>query len=281
MMKRNASDSSDGCFGIRKPFWWFSLLVVVIGGIAIYHEASRLKDAPPIESARTDNNPSSRRTTVAGEVASATPFPEPIYRGKSLREWIEVLKFGDENAKAAAQSTLVAIGSPAVPALAEALNDLRSLNRAAFALGEIGGEALPVLLDGLTNGTLIVRKEIAGAGVMQSEALRRFEAEIVPALVQCMGDTNSTIRLGAVNALQSYWKHPYLVMESLVKCLSDPDPSVRASASTVVEKFGQNAGSAIPFLVRLAKEDEDSLTRTRAAESLRAIAPERAKEEGI
>lgn len=280
-MKQNGSSNSGGWFGVRPSVWWFGLLVVLCILGAVFFSANRRENRSALQTASVDEDSAKLEMPTIVEPVSKPSVLEAIHSEKSLNGWIDDLKGGDEKARVAAQLKLIAMGSPAVPALADALNDPRSLNRAAFALGAIGKDSLPVLLEALTNGPMAISREIAGAGVMQSSPLLPFEGEIVPSLVVCMSHTNSTVRLGAVNALQSYWKHPDLVMEALIKCLSDPDANVRASASTVIEKFGRNAGSAIPILVSLAKEDQDSLTRTRAAESLRAIAPLRAKEEGL
>ncbi|HMJ90249.1 MAG TPA: HEAT repeat domain-containing protein [Candidatus Acidoferrum sp.] len=191
------------------------------------------------------------------------------------------MKTGDYKTKGVARDALVAIGPDAIPALREALNDSRSLNWAAFALASIGKEGLPVLLDALTNGPLAIRQEIAGAGVMQVSALLPYEKEILPVLVECMRNENRMVRAGAVNALQSFWKQPEIVMPTLMDCLTDTNAGVRGSAVTVIRKFGRDADPALSVLVRIAKEDADSYVKTRAAESLRVLAPQRADQEGL
>ena len=116
---------------------------------------------------------------------------------------------------------------------------------------------------------------------MQKPALLPYEEEIVPYLVDCMRQVDSTVRLGAVNALQSYFKRPDLVLAPLMDCLIDINANVRGSAVTVIIKFGPVAAPAISNLVWLARQDADSYVRTRAAESLRVISPERADKEGL
>ena len=64
-------------------------------------------------------------------------------------------------------------------------------------------------------------------------------------------------------------------------CLTDDEVMVRDNAATVLRYFGKAAKSAIPELVRAAREDKDLHVRTRAAESLRMISPERADGEGL
>lgn len=96
-----------------------------------------------------------------------------------------------------------------------------------------------------------------------------------------MQTEDASIQRVAVNALQVYWKRHDLVMPTLLNCLTDPDTRVRGSAVTVIEKFGRSADSAVPVLIRLAREDADDHVRMRAAESLRVIAPERTGREGL
>ena len=212
---------------------------------------------------------------------AALPTPEPIYKGRPLHDWMDDLRAGDFKIKEIARDALIAIGPPAIPALREALTDFRTLNWAAFALANIGKEALPVLLESLTNGPVLTRKEIAGTGVMQANALLPFVEEIAPVLAECMRDEEATVRLGAVNALQSYWKRPNIVMPRLMDCLTDTNAGVRGSAVTVIQKFGRDADPAISILVQLARQDADAYVRTRAAESLRMLAPHRADAEGL
>jgi len=187
------------------------------------------------------------------------------------------LKTGDSKAKRAAQDALIAIGSQAIPALAELLNDTQAANAAAFALARFGREALPVLLDALTNGTTLARVEVAG--VMSSFGPDTEEA--VPALVECLHHDDAAVRGNAIASLQAIPRRPDIAVPALTACLTDADAGVRGNAATVIRKFGNDAAPAISILLRLARSDTDSHVRTRAAESLRFIAPERADREGL
>lgn len=260
---------------------WLSIVGVVMIGILALTLSRKGTSNMAVEQPLTVSNVSQGSSFTSVKRTAGPAAPEPTHNGRRLSEWIEDLETGDYKTKSAARDALVAIGPDAVPALREALNDNRSLNSAAFALASIGKEALPVLLDALTNGPLQTRKEIAGAGVMQVHALLPYEAEIVPVLVQCMRHEDGTVRAGAVNALQSFWKQPDIVMPALMDCLTDTNAGVRGAAVTVIREFGRDAEPALSVLVRLAKEDADSYVKTRAAESLRVLAPQRADQEGL
>lgn len=272
---------TQGSFGVRIGVW----LVLIAGASIVFlaTQLSRRNNAPRATASQATGTLNAARSSSFTKLkrTAAPPTDEPIYQGRTLHEWMEDLKAGDSKTKGIARDALIAIGPPAIPALREALNDSRTLNWAAFALANIGKEALPVLLKSLTNGSALTRKEIAGAGVMQANALLPFEEEIAPVLAECMRDKEATVRLGAVNALQSYWKRPNVVMPSLMDCLTDTNVGVRGSAVTVIQKFGRDAAPAISVLVQLAKQDADAYVRTRAAESLRMLAPQRADAEGL
>ena len=175
---------------------------------------------------RDSNSIARRATVISNDVPSrlvkfrrqavAPSADEPTYIGRPVSEWIQDLKLSDQKSKQTARDALIAMGPAAVPALKEALNDIRTLNSAAFILANIGKEGLPVLLESLTNGASLTRKEVAGAGVMQVSALLPFEREIAPVIARCMHDPEAIVRGGAVNAVQSYWKK----MNSLLSNLS-------------------------------------------------------------
>src|SRR6185295_6575193 len=141
--------------------------------------------------------------------------PEPVHQGRRLSEWIDDLRTGDFKTKTAAREALAAIGSPAIPALAELLNDIQSANAAAGALASIGKDALPALLDALTNGTSFARLEVAG--VMASFGPDTEEA--VPALVECLRHEDAGVRGNAIASLQAIPKRPDLAVPALTACL--------------------------------------------------------------
>ena len=80
-------------------------------------------------------------------------------------------------------------------------------------------------------------------------------------------------------SLQAIPKRPDIAVPALLAALADPDTSVRDNAATVLRKYGQvQAEATIPMLVQVATRNENPLVKFRAAEILRAVAPERARE---
>jgi len=208
------------------------------------------------------------------------PVSEYAYQGKTLSDWVRDLSSTDQSVRQTAHDAFTAMGadaSPAIPSLAALLQSSRVPNAAAWALAHIGPNALPTLINALTNGNTAARLEATGViGVLRDAA-----EEAVPAIVENLRHEDRFVRANAVAALQSIPKHPEVAVPALVACLTDDEVMVRDNAATVLRSFGKAAESAIPELVRAAREDNDSHVRTSAVESLRTISPERADAEGL
>jgi hypothetical protein len=218
----------------------------------------------------THNAPSSRARLI--------PASEPMQ--KTLVGWVLDLDSTNAEIVQAARKALADLGpaaAPAIPQLAQMLKEGRNCNAAAYTLASIGTNALPVLIDALTNGNPVARLEAAGAMGGLGEAAEAA----VPALVECMHDENSGVRGNAIAALQSIPKRPDVAVPALIAALADPD--AHDNADTVLRKYAQvEAETTISLLIQASKEEQNPVSvRFRAAEIVRAVAPERAKAEGL
>jgi HEAT repeat protein len=133
------------------------------------------------------------------------------------------------------------MGPPAqakVPALVEALRleegEGGAAARALAKLGPVAASAVPVLLEQLKG----------------HEPRRRFTA------AEALG------RIGAASAVPD-----------LVTALKDEDSRVRSSAAQALGRIGAEAGSAVPALAAMLKEDADAHARALAARALGQIGP--------
>jgi HEAT repeat protein len=201
---------------------------------------------------------------------------------KTLAGWVLDLDSTNAEVVQAARKVLSDLGpaaAPAIPQLAQMLKEGRNCNAAAYTLASIGTNALPVLIDALTNGNPIARLEAAGA----MGGLREAAEAAVPALVECMHDEDSAVRRNAIAALQSIPKRPDIAVPALIAGLADPNTSVHDTADTVLREYARvEAEATIPMLIQAAKEEQNPVSvRFRAAEIVRAAAPERAKAEGL
>jgi hypothetical protein len=278
--------SKPALFGIRASVW----LLVLFSGLAVLL-AICLPHPSVTKAPEQTVKPSSDVAEYSAPVAppwnaqrnTARPVSatsEPMQ--KTLTGWVLDLESTNADVVDAARKVLADLGpdaAPAIPQLAKMLNEGRRSNAAAYTLAHIGTNALPVLIGALSNGSPYVRLDAAGAIGWFHEA----GETAVPGLVGCVRDDDPGVRGNAIAALQSIPKRPDIAVPALIAALADPDASVHDSAATVLQKYAQvEAEATIPMLVQAAQQDQNPVSiRFRAAEIVRAIAPERAKAEGL
>jgi HEAT repeat protein len=97
--------------------------------------------------------------------------------------------------------------------------------------------------------------------------------ELLPALERQLADPNVQIRLGAVDALEEYWRAALPAAPTLVRALADPDLFVRWAAARTLGKMGPvQITTAVPALARLLF-DGDLDVRLAAATALERFGP--------
>ncbi|MCX6925747.1 MAG: HEAT repeat domain-containing protein [Verrucomicrobia bacterium] len=235
---------------------------------------------PPSDIARNDGLAPSPGDARATRTRLAVGASEPMQ--KTLAGWVLDLESTNGEVVQAASKALEALGpeaAPAIPQFSRMLNEGRNCNAAAWALAKIGTNALPALIGALSSRNESVRMEAAGVmGWFREEA----EAA-VPALVECIRDEDRYVRGNAIAALQAIPKRPDIAVPALITALADPDASVYENVDTVLRKYALVEPEAtIPMLIQAARQEQNPVSiRFRAAEIVRAIAPERAKAEGL
>jgi len=268
---------------IRLSVWLLALVsgLSIIVVICLPHPRAPEQPAQPLSDiARHDAPASTPGNVPPARSRPAVAASEPMQ--KTLAGWVLDLENPNGDVVQAARKALAELGpdaAPAIPQLAQMLRERRNCNAAAYTLASIGTNALPVLMDALTNGNKYARLEAAGAIGGLGEA---GEAA-VPALLQCMRDEDSSVRGNAIASLQAIPRRSDLAVPALIAALADPEPSVHDNADTTLRKYAQVAAQAtIPMLVQAAQQDQNPVSiRFRAAEIVRAVAPERAKAEGL
>jgi HEAT repeat protein len=201
---------------------------------------------------------------------------EPVHDGKTVSQWIELLKSRDSYQRRQAADALLALGpqaKAAVPALALALKDADRTVRelAALALRRLGPHAkgvVPALVEVLRQDKdEFVRWKAAFA-------LRHvgLEAKIVPDLLEACKDVLGNVRWEAQGALRQIGPGPEgkAAVPALIKALEDEKWPVRAMAAECLGRVGPEAGAAVPALLKLLKDDK-SQVRGDAAEAVGRI----------
>lgn len=148
-----------------------------------------------------------------------------------------------------------------------------SRRNAAFALGKLGSHAaqsVPVLSKRLpADKSAKVREAIAFAlGEIARESLiGAADPNLIPALVQGLGDGDHLVRRSSAYALGSLGRDAEPAREALEKALADDKAEVRQTAAWALGKVGL---LAVPAL-RKALGDNDSFVKRDAANSLALI----------
>ncbi|MBW4547766.1 MAG: HEAT repeat domain-containing protein [Symplocastrum torsivum CPER-KK1] len=181
---------------------------------------------------------------------------------------IEKLTDNDFRVRHDAADAIAKIGSPAVPALIEALKSEKKQVRwrAASALGEIGAEAssaVPALTTALQDEDEYIRRISAYAlGKIGLEA-----ALAVPDLIAALQDTDRNLRLVAAYALGKIGAEASSAVPNLITALQDTNAEVRLNAATALGRIGAESKTAVPALI-VALQDTDKYVRQGAADAL-------------
>ena len=215
----------------------------------------------------------------------------------AVPQLMRLLDVRDHDTRLAAVNVLEAIGkdaAAAIPKLVERLDEgeLPRIStelpatdvgvHAAFALGEIGKDAVPFLTACLANKRSAVRSNAACALAMMgsdaqgaataligrltdrdwlvrqcaAEALGSIRAEphrVIPALVGSLKDENLNVRRFAAAALGAIRPTTPDGVEGLILALHDQDGNVQHEAAHALGKLGADAVTGVPSLARMLK----------------------------
>jgi len=169
---------------------------------------------------------------------------------------------------------------PAIPALAQLMNDRTFPNassRALSALGYIGEEAIPVLLAQLANPNASYRQEVAYLFGISPKLATNPDA-VVPLLVRCLADQDMRVRGVAAESLgriaERSRTHAAMVVPALTNCLSATKQTILLhNATWALGIYGDQARAAVPALLN-AITDPENRVRRQATNALQQIAPE-------
>jgi HEAT repeat protein len=167
-----------------------------------------------------------------------------------------------------ASDVLARIGLPAVPALADAVQEEASADKAAWTLAQIGGPAVPALLTLARHPKPEIRGRAVTAlgGILASapdiepgdwERLRRAPGEPSPArqaglaLCEAVVDPDVNVRHRALNSLYSSGKKvdPRALVPTLVANLDESEEGAHWYAPAILQSLGEAATPAFPALL--------------------------------
>jgi HEAT repeat protein len=161
------------------------------------------------------------------------------------------------------------IGIPAIPKLVK----LKEQNPGYVpgALAGIGRDALPDLLNALTNGSFWVRDNTAAylANAIYSGKISSTEASAAfqIAIENLQFDSTNTLFRGntrwrAASLLGALKLEPDISVPALIKGMEDTNISVAGECALALGQFGNQAKSAIPVLTKASSSTNSFLSRT-------------------
>jgi HEAT repeat protein len=170
--------------------------------------------------------------------------------------------------------------SPAIPGLVRLMKvgSTNTAGTAAYVLGGIGEDAVPALLDVLTNRQVYLRIQAGRIGTMVRHPLTNG-AVLVPVLVAYLTNQNAELRTSSANMLGRLEANPDLAVPALISVLHDTDKNVRYCAIVSLGSFRKDARSAVPYLLPVLKDADQSMCQA-AEDALQKIAPEVLEKEG-
>lgn len=230
---------------------------------------------------------------VAGTAAAALLEPthvvrgylkgEAFYQGRPVSYWREALINPNPTTQTEAARSLQQGGEAAVPVLSTLLSRAEGSStweatevrwKAADLMGKLGletPEAVPPLIQALKDDDLHVRTVAATS--LGALASAETAAQAVPALTELL-PTGGPVSVAAARALSRFGPEARSAVPALLKLMKEGEESqVRWNAVRTLGKIGPGAREAVPELIAALK-DRDDHVREHAAEALGDIGPE-------
>lgn len=200
---------------------------------------------------------------TASIVATSLRADEPVYEGKTVKQWIKALEDEDAEKRLAAITALAKIGpkaeeaiDPLIKRFADKEGGLRY--EASAAVGKIGPKAIPPLLKTLVSTDAQVRLWSAFAlGEMRAGA-----KEAIPALLKALEDKEATVRAEVLSALGGMGPVAKEALPRVTASLKDAEKRVRRTAAAALWHIDAQIDVPLPILIEGFKDKEaDSLDR--------------------
>ncbi|WJH37444.1 HEAT repeat domain-containing protein [Paenibacillus sp. CC-CFT747] len=170
---------------------------------------------------------------------------------------------------------LAGCGEQGISVLLDKLNNggKKVSKLAAYGLSAAGPDAVPGLIEALRSE----REETVNHAAFALGELRDAAAPAVPALVSLLDLPSVEVRRTVTESLGMIATPAEDVTAALIRCLQDEDVQVRFTAGLSLIRVGRAAEAAVPAL-EAALDDENRYVSAHAAEALRYIGTEEAKD---
>ena len=142
---------------------------------------------------------------------------------------------------------------------------------ALYALGKIGLEAVPALLDAIDDPATPLRFE--GFRFICTDNQSDVAAAAVPRLIQMLDEQDNRIVIQAAYTLARLKAEPKRAATALAEWIEKGDANTRFAATRYLAALGNEGRTAVPQLVRRLADPEKRV-REAATNTLRSVAPE-------
>lgn len=205
-----------------------------------------------------------------GSIANTAPV-----EADTVKELARALEDDFEPNRINAAYELARRGQFGLNALLQALHreDEGVSRLAAYGLSVSGSSALNGLITALDSKWI----QTVVHAVFALGELRELASEAVPSLNRLLDHSSEHVRRAVVEALGMICQPVDHAVSGLVRCLQDDDVQVRFMAGLSLSRFGPGAAAAVPQL-EIALHDENRYVRAHAAEALRYINTEQARD---
>jgi HEAT repeat protein len=216
------------------------LVLTVLGGA----QEPGQKDAPPEKKDPTQE----KKDTTPPKKEGAAESPEPVLYGRTMSEWLKLLKDKDSADRGEAAKALAEMGKAARPATAALVPPLQDpkdpygRRLAAYVLAynrPTPNLAVPALLAALKDKDVVVRRQAATALVYLGSAVKPRSAS----LVELLKDADPDVRLLAAYVLGylPFDRRDRDVVQALSDATRDKDETVRRTAGEGLKRIDPEA----------------------------------------
>lgn len=168
---------------------------------------------------------------------------------------IKALNNSDSSVRSSVIMSLGQLGagaSEAIPALASVLEKDEKLSEVTLnALGKMGADALPALLEAYRNPDPKIRRY----ALAQLDIVQAKDARVIATLIEALKDTDAESRRSAANLLGASGDAAKASIPTLIGLLKDPNRTVRAAAITALGEFGAEARIAAPDILPFLNQE--------------------------
>jgi HEAT repeat protein len=246
---------------------FIALFVALVAGVgvAVWYYRAPADGAPALIARDDDRWMTGLQSRSPKEVEEATAQLEergtaalPLIR-RTLQD--QAAEPAEKQAALKATAILGARAAEALPDVVAVLQEPDYAPEAALALSFMGSPAVPALQDAVNSNNEIVRREALRALGKLRERASIDPKLVVPLLLRAIDDPDPSVRHVAVTYLGIVRDEPVAAVNGLIKAVADESSEVRQAAVAALAEYGPRAERAIPALKKATGDPDEDVRR--------------------